>query len=216
MKTRKTFQIIILLFAFLLSTLDSFGQIIKVYLENTGNETINVAYGYHYRGLFSEKSTYRGWYRLNPGDKHLYTTLGTHGQASIAFSKRGGYVIYRLKNANNKNIGVDGFYVNPGKSFEYTDGNYAKSYSPIMTSYRVAQAYCYKCEGQTLYLTLAVPSNTSDKVIPFENKGNKLKVERNKLQYNKIYRIEYKGMGGYDLLVFNNKGEVLLSNVDNF
>ncbi|MFY0603103.1 MAG: hypothetical protein JXQ93_04080 [Flavobacteriaceae bacterium] len=154
--------ILLALYFFMLMPVDSFSQVIEVYLENTGDETVYVAYGYHPSNKYIHKSdTYKGWYPIKPGEKEYFFGVGKNDEASFAFMKRGGNVIYNPKGGSKS--GVSSFYVDPKNAFEYNDSS-PDSFIKIYTSFGIAQAYCHNCDGQILHQTIGIPSYKTDKV----------------------------------------------------
>jgi len=184
MKNNKSlnFKIIIFL-SFFLNYIPILSQEIKLYLKNTGNEAISVAFGYHKKGWFNSSDKYYGWYKLEPGQTDYYLSIYSDSEASFVFAKRSGSIVYNIKNPANQKIGVDKIYVSPdGNGFKY-EGNPPSSYVPIQTSFKIAQAYCYNCSGQTLHQTIEIPSYSTDKVVPLDKKKTQIKTSKIKDGY---------------------------------
>lgn len=151
------------------TSFNTLSQEMAIYLKNTGDENIYVAYGYgHYIGFSSDWETiYRGWLPIQPGERKYITSIYSElSSVSIAFAKRDGYIKYNYQGNTNHKFGEDTIYVDPADVFKYTD-KAPSSYIPIATSLKI-KLRINRFGNHILYQTFEVPSYLTDKVLPMK------------------------------------------------
>lgn len=137
----------------------------NIYLENDGDETVNVAYAYHtWKGLLWGNDgwgpvTVKGWYPLKPNARMFLATVDEYDVVSVAFMKRGGYVVYQPKQ-NNLNFKYDWLSVDPNHAFDY-QGSAPDGFVRIKKSFSTK----LRASGAgELNSTISIPSFKSDHV----------------------------------------------------
>lgn len=148
-------------------------------LKNTGDEDIKVTWAcHHWEGLLFTSDGWgfthvTGWKNLPAGEKIKVDSFASSDAIVIGFAKRGGYVIYHLKNTRDFDLpeGSDWLSVKKDGNFSYNDtapdGYVQMERSGAVKMEGVGSVY--------MYTTLEVPSYESDVVLPFIGD----KVERN-------------------------------------
>jgi len=198
---------LLLLLILCISPINARDAEMRVYLKNTGNEQINVAYAFHpYRGKFHTPSGFgkqkvSGWHTLAPGQSRYFVTIDEWDQATFVFSKRDGFIVYTPKN-NRGNYGVPKLDVNPTKNFSYVGSAPADCNVSIRKSFGVKMGGLG--DGRANF-TLLVPSMTTDPVTPFK----KTKPQPSSLGHKQDYLVEGTKTNAvykyYRLLLSNNK-----------
>lgn len=154
---------------FIFSSAASYGNNFYVELHNTGNEKIYYSVASRGLALVGWRDwQVEGWGVLNPGQRVDAFHATMDKQVCFAFSKRGGYVVYRT---GNRGTYVDGWHTSPDAfSYKFSQKSVARG---SVTNY-VKASFGYRFEvwnpldNDMFVQKVKVPSYKSDEVVPFD------------------------------------------------
>ncbi len=143
-----------------------------IYIRNTGDETVHVAFGdTRWLGFFHSSDGWskvrsRGWYEVKPGQRQRIAIIDQWERAAFAFNKRGGYVRYDVSSTDRLERRMPTIAVQPGDAFDIRERAQGSQVT-IPTSFEMALV---GSGGGILHQTIEIQSLRSDQVTPFPSR----------------------------------------------